>query len=284
MKLVSLALFSVCAFGADLMSGGASSHGVWVRYVARLEPGSPPIHKAGGGVLTQKEVIKRHLCNFDNNTYFGYDLTVEPLGSGRYRLVFAPSSLTPQNISGFFKEVSVWTPLPLPAGPTTMEVRAGETVALDLFSNPSTGQKLTDYLTIDTNERVESQVAGEARDFNPEDATIAVISPHVSVDGKPVLSSLAGISGSAVVIDIPENGRFIFSLAPRTDLGLLKAGEIRGTSMTWHSDGHDYLINSSKPITSGTRAYNLYVLHLPHNGDNLGMGGYDHLEDALRNH
>jgi hypothetical protein len=283
MKLASLMLLSVCAYAADLMSGGASSHGVWVNYVARLEPGSPPIHKVGGGVLTTKEIIKRHLCNFDNNTYFGYDLTIEPLADNRYRLVFAPSSLTPQNITGFFKEVPVWTSLPLPEGPTTVEVRAGETVALDLFTNPSTGQKVTDYLTIGSGERQETHVTGEARDFNPEDATIEIISPHVSVDGKPLISSQGGISGSAVVVDIPGNGRFIFSLAARFDLGMQKAGEIRGTTMTWHSDGHEYAISSSKPITSGNRAYNLYVFHTPHAGEALGMAAYRHMEDALRN-
>jgi hypothetical protein len=220
MRLVSLMLLSLCAYGADLMSGGASSHGVWVRYVSRLEPGSPPIHKVGGGVLTSKDIIKRHLCNFDNNTYFGYDLTVEPIVDNRFLLLFAPSSLSPQDITGFFKEVSFWTPLPLPDGPTTMEARAGETVALDLFVNPSTGQKVTDYLTIDNNEREQSHVTGDTHDFSAEDATIAIMSPHVSVDGKQVISSQGGISGSGVVVDIPGNGRFIFSLAPRYVRGL----------------------------------------------------------------
>ena len=146
MKLVSLILVSLSAYGAVLTSGGAGSNGIWVNYESRLEPGSPPIQKYGGGVLTEKNTIKRHVCNFDNNTYFGYDLTMEPLREGVYLLRFAPLTITPQKMSEIFEKVSNWTPLPLPGGPVTMEVRAGQTVALDLFVNASTGQKVTDTL------------------------------------------------------------------------------------------------------------------------------------------
>lgn len=148
MKIVSLILLSLCAWADPLMSGGADSNGVWVRYETRLEPPSPPINHHGGGTLTEKQIIKRHICNFDNNTYFGYDLTIRPLQDGRYEMVFEPLSITPAKMSEIFPKVSNWTLLARPNGPASMQVRAGETVALDLFSNSSTGQKVTDYLTI----------------------------------------------------------------------------------------------------------------------------------------
>lgn len=282
MKLVSLILFSLSIYGAQLMSGGANSNGVWVNYATRLEPGSPPISKHGGGTLTEKDVIKRHLCNFDNNTYFGYDLTVEPLTEGRYRLRFAPLTVTPQKMSEIFPKVSNWTPLPLPSGPVTMEVRAGETVALDLFINPSTGQKVTDYLTIKGSERQPVEVAGPARDFGPEDATIEISFPHVTVDGKAVISSQGGVSGEAVWVDLPGHGRFVFSLAPRPDLGMQKAGEIRGTTMTWRIGGHEYTITTDKPIASGSRAYNLYVFHMPRTAEYFGMSAGPKPDDVVR--
>ncbi|MBI3683754.1 MAG: hypothetical protein HY235_25550 [Acidobacteria bacterium] len=281
MKLVSLILFSLSAYG-QLMSGGASSNGVWVNYQTRLEPGSPPIRKHGGGTLTEKNVIKRHLCNFDNNTYFGYDVTVEPLADDRYRFRFAPLTITPQKMSEIFNKVLNWTPLPLPGGPVAMEVRAGETVALDLFVNPSTGQKVTDYLTIKANERQQVHVTGPARDFSPEDATIEISSPHVSVDGKPVISSQGAISGQAVWVDLPGHGRFVFSLAARLDLGMQNAGEIRGTTITWRTGGHEYTITTDKPIVSGSRAYNLYVFHIPHTADYFGMSAGPRPDDPIR--
>jgi hypothetical protein len=50
-----------------------------------------------------------------------------------------------------------------------------------------------------------------------------------------------------------------------------KLGEIRGTTLTWRSDGHDYTIAAGKPITSGSRAWNRCVFHIPRSVDHFGM-------------
>jgi hypothetical protein len=140
---------------------------------------------------------------------------------------------------------------------------------LDLFVRPSTGQKITDYLTIRGNEEV--HVAGPARDFSVEDATIAISAAQLVIDGKQAASDPGSISGPAVWVDIPGHGRFMFSLTLRADLGMQKAGEIRGTKMTWRYDGHDYAITTGRAITSNVRAYNLYVAHTPRKVDSFGM-------------
>jgi hypothetical protein len=82
----------------------------------------------------------------------------------RIEIVFAPLSITPAKISEIFTKVSNWTMLQLPNSPATMQVRAGKTVALDLFYNTSTGQKVTDYVTIKGKSRILVEVRGPARD------------------------------------------------------------------------------------------------------------------------
>jgi hypothetical protein len=62
MKLVSLILISLSAWGTQLMTGGADSNGVWLSYETGLEPPSPSIRQHGGGTLTENHVIKRHIC------------------------------------------------------------------------------------------------------------------------------------------------------------------------------------------------------------------------------
>lgn len=281
MKLASLLLLSLPAWSTQLMSGGAGSNGVWVNFDTQLEPGSPPITKHGGGTLTERNVIKRHLCNFDNNTYFGYDLTMEPLAGGRVRLRFSPLTITPQLMTKLFDKVPQWTPLPLPGGAVTMEAKVGDTVALDLFTNPSTGQKVTDYLTIKNAQPV-ATVDGQARDFGPEDATLQFSSPLISADGKEVASTKGSIAGPTVWIDLPGHGRFVFSLAPRTDLGLQRAGEIRGNVVTWRSNGHDYKVVTDTAVTTGARAYNLYMIHLPRQVNQFNISAGARLDDPLR--
>lgn len=267
MKTTSLILFGALMCGAQsgarLATGEVSSHGVFARFETRLEPGSPSIRHHGGGVLTENDVIKRHLCNFDDLTYFGYDLTMEALPDGRARLRFAGLTIVPSKMSEIYKEVPRWTALPLPAAPATLDVKLGETVALDLFVNPSTRQKVTEYVTIASSAPAEARVEGPARDFAADDVDIAINSPKVSIDGKPAFSWRGSISGQAVWVDLPSHGRFVFSLLPRPDLGMQKLGEIRGSLMTWRSGGHDYSIATSKRIAPGARAYHLYVFAVP---------------------
>ncbi len=286
MKMISLMLFSFLAQGAQpgakLMSGGVSSHGISADFETRLVPGSPPIQRHGGGTLTEGHVIKRHLCNFDNLTYFGYDLTMEALPEGRVRLRFAGLTITPPKMSEIYKEVPNWTALPLPAAPATLDVKVGETVALDLFVNRSTGQKVTDYLTIEGSERVEARVEGPARDFSADDVDIAISSPKVNVDGKPAFSWGGSIAGQAVWVDLPAHGRFVFSLLPRPDLGMQRLGEIRGNRMTWRLGGHDYAIAASKPIAPGSRAYHLYVFAIPRAVTEFGLSAGPRPDDPIR--
>lgn len=247
--------------GAQLGSGGTSSNGVRVQWETRLEPGSPPISEHGGGTISEKNVIKRHFVDFDNRTYFGYDLRAEPLPDGRIRLRFEPLTITPAKMSEIFKEVANWTPLPLPKGPATVEVRSGDTLAMDLFANPATAQRITDYLqfTIE-GKQTDPAPAGPPRDFQVEDVSMQLMSPQVTVNGSVVASTTGGVVAPAIWMDLPGHGRFVFSLIPRPDLGLQKLGEVRGRRMSWRHAGFDYTVNTDKPIAPGIRAYNLYVL------------------------
>ena len=150
MKIASLILFCAAALNAEqLYKGFSESNGIHVQLESRLEPGSPPITKHGGGILTGNNVIKRHFCNFDNHTYFGYDLTLERIGDSKIRLRFAPLSMPPEQMSKIYEKVQTWKPLTLPAGaPASIDAHIGDTIALDLFVNSSTGQKVTEYIKV----------------------------------------------------------------------------------------------------------------------------------------
>ncbi len=286
MKLASLILVCAVAQGAQngtrLSQGSADSHGVSVNYQTFLEPGSPAIQRQGGGVLTENNIIKRHLCNFDNHTYFGYDLNIEPLAEGRFRLRFAPLSITPAKMSEIFRQVPNWSALPLPGGEATLVMKAGDTVALELFTNPSTGQKVTEYLVVKGSDRQEVRVEGPARDFGAEDAIIALSAPQVSIDGKATSSTGGGISGPAVWADLPGHGRFVFSLVPRPEIGMQKMGECGGTTLTWRYGGHDYNISNTKPVTFVSRAYNLYGFAIAKPVTEFALFGGPRPDDPIR--
>ena len=177
-----------------------------------------------------------------------------------------PLSITAQKMEEIFPDVKGWTIVSSTGKPTTRELRIGDTVALDLFTNPSTGQKIVDYLRRATPQGRNLSAAGASRDFTAEEGVLEVSKPRVAVNGKPLENSSAfggGMTGAPLWIYLEGRGRFIFTLASRTDLGFRKAGEIRGSTMTWRWGGDEFSVNTDGRIAPGEGAYNLYVFNDP---------------------
>jgi hypothetical protein len=74
------------------------------------------------------------------------------------------------------------------------------------------------------------------------------------------MRSSGEITGSAVWIYIPNRGRYILSLAPHPELGFRKAGEVRGTSLSFTLGADTILLNSARTVAPGDSPFNLYVL------------------------
>ncbi|MCP5115326.1 MAG: hypothetical protein GY953_31240, partial [bacterium] len=219
------------------MNGGGFS------YQTRLEPPIPKITSIAGGTLTENQVIKRHICDLSQKTYFGYDLTIERLEDGRFRYTFSPLSITPEKMDEIsakmdevFGSVRGWRPLALPQRPATQVLAAGETLALDLFVNPATGQKVVEYIQVDDVPPRIVRVPDSARDFSPDDVTLQIRSGRLFINGE-LAHKIASVRGSPIWIYIRGRGRFVFSLVPRYELSFQKAGEIRGSTMTWRYGG-----------------------------------------------
>jgi hypothetical protein len=107
---------------------------------------------------------------------------------------------------------------------------------------------------------------GAAQDFRLEDAALELRSPYVSVNGEggaSVIPTGTAIAGPVVWFYQPDHGRFILSMIPRPDLGLVKAGEIRGTTLTFNAGTDTYNLVSAERIAPGQHPFNLYVLHEP---------------------
>jgi hypothetical protein len=266
MKRVSFLLvfpLTSIAWG-QLMTGNGNANGVAYSYETRLEPPDPSISKIGGGTLTTNNVVKRHLCDFIQKQCFGYDLKMETLSDGRYVFEFSPLTITPEKMAEIFDNVGGWTLLPMPQHPATQILQPGDTVALDLFINPTTGQRIVDYIKVQGGHGRMLSASGSPRDFSVEEGWLEISAPRLSINGK-LLESTAlyrgAVGGSFVWIYVSGRGRFIFSLAPRADLGLQKAGEVRGSTLTWRWGSDEFSLNADKRIAPGGGVYNVYVFN-----------------------
>jgi len=274
---------------AQLMTGNGSVNGVSYSYETRLEPPDPPISKNGGGTLTINNVVKRHLCDFVQKKCFGYDLKMEPLPDGRYLFEFSQLTITPEKMAEIFDNVGGWTLMPMPQRPATQVLSAGDTVALDLFVNPATGQRIVDYITVQGGHGRRLSASGSPHDFTVEEGWLEISAPRLTINGKLLEATALNrgvVGGSSVWIYVSGHGRFIFSLAPRSDLGMQKAGEVRGSTLTWRWGGDEFSLNADKRIAPGGGAYNVYVFndasYRPKGDDTFRMGAGGASEALVR--
>jgi hypothetical protein len=174
-----------------------------------------------------------------------------------------------------------WTFQPLPSIPEPRMVHDGETISVDLFVDPATGEKLIDDIRIDPPRtairpspavpaapvnRPIPTVSGDARDFSAADAELQISQPRVTLNGAPQNTATRGaanVRGSLVWFYLPEHGRYILSLAPRPDLDFQKAGEVRGGAIPFTVGDDSIKLECATPIATGNAPYYLYVLHDP---------------------
>jgi hypothetical protein len=255
-----------------LMGGSAGGGKYQFFYETFLDPSFPAIGNMGGGTLGGDGIIHRFMWDPRQRVYFGYDVLIEALpDANSYRISF--SQLTGESVRHHLGEnASNWTQLPAPdwGGPAVRTIRAGEVLALDLLTNAATGQKIVDYVSVkgpafDPAWKFVYET-GTPQDFRVEDAALELRSPHVTINGQLGASSFpTGVftSGAAVWFYLPMHGRFILSLVAHPELGFVKAGEVRGSTLNFMAGDDVFSVVSADRIAPGHRPFNVYLLHQP---------------------
>ena len=280
--LLLLAATALPAQESTLSVSDPSWKGIQVRFLTKLEPpGANPGARLPGGVVVDHGRVHHMITDHANKRAFGYDLRVEPDRDGSFVQLFIEPM---QFMSGH--EVSPepgYTVLALPRYPVIPKVRVGDTVALDLMVNRSTGQKIVDYLTVT---RAADPLAEPARDFTLADIDLTLDQPHLQVNGKLVEASAdtgEGIRARFVWLYVEGHGRFVISLFPNDRVGLRKNGATAGNALVFREGPDEYRVDTRGAIAPGEATFNLYVLHQPswtpgRTREPFTIGGADRLE------
>jgi hypothetical protein len=258
--------------------------GLQLQFTTRVEPGGTIGKGIGGGVLTGPDRPHRFICDAAEKRYFGYDLAVTPKGNSVFEVRIEPLGLGPERLK--CGTDSSWTRLPLPTYPLVPAVRAGDTIAIDLLVNRSTGQKIVDYVSLRLSAFDAAVSSGETpRDFSLPDVQLTFREPRLSINGSPADAFNLAVEKGGVVGAVPwfymaDRGRFLMSLLPNESLGFRKAGVVAGDGLTFTADGAIYRIVCNSRMVPGEGVFNLYVLHdrPSDNPPDLSLGAADKVE------
>ena len=209
-------------------------------------------------------IIYRIIRNDKNKTYIGYDLEAKEAGEkGKYIVSFKPLSSESAKKSA---EVEGYTAKTLPKYPDSIEVKEGDTIALDVMENPQTKEKVVDYIKIFYKPATMNDLFVEReaiRDFTIDDVQLKLNEFEVFADNQSILKVGGGATGANLTLYLKDKGQFIFSLFPRAGYELQKIGAIEGNKILLKYGGVDYKIVSSSSIVVNGGHWNLWVLHNP---------------------
>ena len=259
-----------------LVSAIAAGQSLGVQTALRADPPSSALMRRFTassrirGITNGPTFYTRILLDKFNQTYFGYELLLEPQPPGGYLATFGKLGVTPLDLAAGSSTNLGWSLLPLPAIPDPLVMHEGEKFSIDLFVDAATGEKLIDDIRITPARMITGiiptipTVSGTAHDFSVSDAELQIVQPRVTLNRSLQISAgpaARNVHGAIVWLYLPDHGRYIFSLLPRAALGFKKAGEVRGGTIAFTLDGDSIKLECTYPIAPGDAPYNLYVLH-----------------------
>ena len=281
-------MLSAMTLPAEVSATDPGWKGFSVRFVTTMEPGGLRPVEFGDSVIDagvgNVDAVRRFIDDPVHKRSFGYELRLEPSNDGSTAQIrIEPLRDGPHAVK------NGWTAFGLPSGlpkyPVIPNLRVGDKVAIDLLVNPSTGQKLVDYLTLER-----GPAPDRVHDFSLDDIMISIARPRISINGK-LLESTAhyqgGAAGRVAWIYLAGQGAYIFSLYPNQKLGFQKNGMISANTLTFRGGASEFRVECSQPVAPGEGPYNLYVVHKPDwpaGTSPVGTGGVGNAEAILGRH
>ncbi len=289
-QLLWILVFSFSAFSQDKREY-TLFNGARVYFTLDSDAPDTPSHLTSRIQVADLNAVNRILVDQKSGVFFGYTLKVEPIAnSNQYRVFLQPLSdeqVTKIKSSKWYEQANdpkqaaanlragiaitsderkpqpntALTPITRYPPPQTID--DGDTIAVDVLVNPTTGTRLTDRVTITAKELPTPTATNKtARDFTLDDVELKVSNYRLFINNEMVTQDKpqAGGAGSLIWFYAPKHGRFIFSIQPRTDYGFQKIAMVDNNKITFSFAGNNYEWRSENPIISNGGKWNLWVL------------------------
>lgn len=148
-----------------------------------------------------------------------------------------------------------------------LTINDGDTLALDVLVNPRTGVKLVDYFRITSRPPVVGnstksmeKLLAAARPVEIGDVEFMVENFELRLNGKSIYTLKGGMGGRFLWLDIPQTGRFIFSLTPISEAdGFRRLAYLTRQQIIFTNGADRYELTSERPIIPASGVFYLWV-------------------------
>ncbi len=127
-----------------------SNFGATIWFSSKLEPSTPESKIRGSSVVTHLENARPGMRRFETDLqtheYFGYDLNVESIDKTKGTLRITFNELPANAKSLELKDWTEWHRAPLPVFPPPQTISIDDKLAVTLFEDPVSHQKVVDYI------------------------------------------------------------------------------------------------------------------------------------------
>jgi hypothetical protein len=145
-----------------------------------------------------------------------------------------------------------------------LTITGGEMLAVDVLVNPRTRVKLVDYFRVTSRPPVRESGIGnlstKARPIEIGDVEFFVQNFELRLNGQSIYASKGGMGGRFIWLDVPQTGRFIFSLTPLSEAdGFHRLASLTRQQIIFRNGADNYELTSEHPIIPASGLFYLWV-------------------------
>ncbi|HWC95560.1 MAG TPA: hypothetical protein VG456_02390 [Candidatus Sulfopaludibacter sp.] len=208
--------------------------------------GNAPL-SSGGGLFADDRtgnIVQRLVLDDQDHALFGYDVEAHTLSGGTFSLRIRPLVTARGLPGGVF--VAAGSHIPTVAAVREFpSVKSGDSVAVDILYNPTTGEKIYDVL----------QPLSSPDEFAFEDARILVNGVEVANLVMPA------IPGSAALVHLPNKGDYFLALNPPPGYPFRQMGRVERNRLKIEENGETVEVISKANILVKSPAREIWVYH-----------------------
>lgn len=203
--------------------------------------------------------IQRSMLDYIKHVVIGYTMTIELMAeTDNYRATFSDFNvLNDPDI----KTSEGWEFASPKRYPNAQILGDGDTIALDLYSDSSTGYRSVDYIRFSKDKRIVLR-EGMPRDVRADSGEFEVAGARLRVDGLAVMLVMPQnpLHGRDLWLYVPGYGRYSLSFKPHSGAGFELAGNAVGNALVFTVHGNVFRIDCSGRIpAAGSGNYNVYA-------------------------